>query len=156
MSGHLSQAEISEWVAGIRADGAERHLAECAGCAAEVKRASQPFEQFGAAARAWGEAEMPTAWSTPAEWLTPEKTAPVARRRWRLAAIGLALAAAALLLVAVPVHRQHQRALEMARQDEALLEAVQTELARSAPEPMQPLEKLVVWNSPSGQSGSSQ
>jgi hypothetical protein len=156
MSGHLSQAEISEWLAGIRADGAERHLAECAGCAAEVKRASQPLEQFGAAARAWGEAEMPAVWLTPPAWLTPEKTAPVERRGWRLAGMGLALAAAALLLVAVPVRWQHQRALEMARQDEALLEAVQTEVARSAPEPMQPLEKLVVWNSPSGHSGSSQ
>ena len=150
MSGHLSQAEISEWLAGIRADGAERHLAECAGCAAEVRRASQPFEQFGVTVRAWGEVEMPAA------WLTPEKTAPAPRRGWRLAGVGLALAAAALLLVAVPVRWQHQRALEMARQDELLLQAVQTEVARSAPEPMQPLEKLVVWNSPSGQSGSSQ
>jgi hypothetical protein len=162
MSGHLSQAEISEWLAGIRADGAERHLAECAGCAVEAKRASQPFERFGAAARAWGEAEMPAAWLTPAEWptppawLAPEKTAPAPRRGWRLAGAGLALAAAALLLVAVPVRLQRQRALELARQDEALLEAVQTEVARSAPEPMQPLEKLVVWNSPSGQSDSSQ
>ena len=41
-------------------------------------------------------------------------------------------------------------------QDEALLEQVQTEVALSAPEPMQPLEKLVKWNSPSGQSASSQ
>ena len=105
---------------------------------------------------------MPSAWLTPAEWptppawLTPEKMAPARRRRWRLAGMGLALATAALLLVAVPVRWQRQRALEVARQDAALLEAVQTEVARSAPEPMQPLEELVVWNSPSGQSSSSQ
>jgi biopolymer transport protein ExbB/TolQ len=68
----------------------------------------------------------------------------------------VALAAAAALMVAAPVYLQHQRAIETARQDEALLEQVQTEVSRSAPEPMQPLEKLVAWNAPSGQSGSSQ
>ncbi|MGA2272931.1 MAG: hypothetical protein ABSH00_05205 [Bryobacteraceae bacterium] len=148
MSGHLSSVEISEWLAGIRASGAERHLAECAGCAAELERAREPLARFGAAARAWCAAE------TPAPRLEPIESE--LRRRRRFTGVGIALAAAAALMVAAPVYRQHQRALEMARQDEALLEQVQTEVSRSAPEPMQPLEKLVAWNSPSGQSGSSQ
>ena len=42
MSGHLSSVEISEWLAGIRASDAERHLAECAVCAAELERAGTP------------------------------------------------------------------------------------------------------------------
>jgi len=149
MSGHLSQVEISEWLAGIRAGGAERHLAECAGCAAELKRAGEPFERFGTATRAWCASQTPVLW--------PQPAAPMARRWRRFTTWGVALAAAALL-VAAPVyqHREHQRALEMARQDELLLEHVQTEVSRSAPEPMQPLEKLVAWNLPSGQSGSSQ
>jgi hypothetical protein len=149
MSGHLSQVEISEWLAGIRASGAERHLMECEQCAAEVDWASEPFERFGAATRAWCAAETPVLWPQPAT---------ASARPWRrVAAWGVALAAAALL-VAAPVyqHREHQRALEIARQDELLLEQVQTEVSRSAPEPMQPLEKLVAWNSPTGQSGSSQ
>jgi len=148
MSGHLSSVEMSEWLAGIRASGAERHLAECAGCAAELERASEPLALFGAATRAWCAAETPV----------PRlgSIAPAVRRRRRFAGVRVALAAAAVLLVAAPVYRQHQRAIEMARQDEALLEQVQTEVARSAPEPMQPLEKLVKWNSPSGQSGSRQ
>jgi hypothetical protein len=148
MSGHLSPVEISEWLAGIRTPGAERHLAECAGCAWELERASEPLTRFGAAARAWCAAETPAP--------RPELVAPTVRRRRRVAAMRVVLAAAAALLVAAPVYYRHQRALETARQDEALLEQVQTEVSRSAPEPMQPLEKLVAWNSPSGQSGSSQ
>ena len=148
MSGHLSSVEISEWLAGIRAGGAERHLAECAVCAAELERASEPLARFGAATRAWCAAE------TPVPRLGSIEIA--VRRRRRFAGVRVALAAAAALMMAAPVYFRHQRAIETARQDEALLEQVQTEVARSAPEPMQPLEKLVKWNSPSGQSGSSQ
>jgi len=149
MNGHLSPVEISEWLAGIRADGAERHVAECADCAAELERASAPLAQFGVAMRAWGAAETPA--------LRAEPLWSAARRRRRFTALRVALAAAAALLVAAPVYRQHQRALEVARQqDEALLEQVQAEVSRSAPEPMQPLEKLVEWNSPTGHAGSSQ
>jgi hypothetical protein len=149
MNGHLSSVEISEWLAGIRTTGAERHLAECAGCAAEVERTNEPLARFGAATRAWCAAETPVPRPEPIEFAV--------RRRRRFAGVRVALAAAAaLLMVAAPVYRQHQRALETARQDEALLEQVQTAVSRSAPEPMQPLEKLVAWNSPSGQSGSSQ
>lgn len=148
MSGHLSSAEISEWLAGIRASGAERHLAQCAGCAAELERASEPLTRFGAATRAWCAAQAPAS--------RPELIESTVRRRRRVASMRVVLAAAAALMVAAPVYYQHQRALEVARQDEALLEQVQTEVSRSAPEPMQPLEKLVAWNSPAGQSGSSQ
>jgi hypothetical protein len=147
MSGHLTSVEISEWLAGIRGPDAERHLAECAGCAAELKRAGEPFARFGAAARAWCAAETPV----------PRVSAvAAASRRRRVIAMRLVLAAAAALIVAAPVYRQHQRAIETARQDEALLEQVQAEVSRSAPEPMQPLEQLVAWNAPSGDSGSSQ
>ncbi len=148
MSGHLSSVEISEWLAGIRPSGAERHLAECAVCAAELERAAEPLARFGAATRAWCAAETPV----------PRfgSVAAAARRGRRVVTMRVALAVAAALMLAAPVYRQHQRAIEMARQDEALLEQVQTEVARSAPEPMQPLEQLVAWNSPSGQSGSSQ
>jgi hypothetical protein len=59
MSGHLSSVEISEWLAGIRASDAERHLAECAVCAAELERAGEPLARFGAATRAWCAAETP-------------------------------------------------------------------------------------------------
>jgi hypothetical protein len=148
MNGHLSPVEISEWLAGIRADGAERHLAECADCATELERANAPLAQFGVAMRAWCGAETPA--------LRAEPVSSAARRRRRFTALRVALAAAAVLMVAAPVYRQHQRELAMARQDEALLEQVQTEISRSAPEPMQPLEKLVEWNSPTGQAGSSQ
>ena len=148
MSGHLSPVEVSEWLAGIRASAAERHMAECAGCAAELERANQPLALFGAATRAWCAAETPIP--------RMGAVASAARRRQRFVTMRVALAAAAALMIAAPVYLQHQRAIETARQDEALLEQVQTEVARSAPEPMQPLEKLVKWNSPSRQSGSSQ
>jgi len=107
MSGHLSSVEISEWLAGIRASEAERHLAECAACAAELERASQPLARFGLAMRAWCAAE------TPVPRLGSIVSA--ARRRRQLTMMRVALAAAAVLvavlMVAAPVYRQHQRAL---------------------------------------------
>jgi len=148
MSGHLSSIEISKWLAGMRASDAERHLAECSGCAAKLERAGEPLVRFGAATRAWCAAQTPAP--------RPEPIACAARRKRRFVAMRIALAAAAALMVAAPLYRQHQRALEVARQDEALLEQVQAEVSRSAPEPMQPLEKLVAWNPPSAHSGSSQ
>ena len=148
MSGHLTSVQISEWLAGIRGADAERHLAVCAGCAAELERANEPFAQFGAAARAWCAVETPVP--------RMGAIASAVRHRRRAVAMRLALAAAAALLIATPVYRQHRRAIETARQDEALLEQVQAEVSRSAPEPMQPLEQLVAWNSPSGKSGASQ
>lgn len=148
MSGHLSSVEISEWLAGILGPDEERHLAECADCAAELERAHEPLARFGAATRAWCAAETPAP--------RPEPMASQASRRRRLTAMRIALVAAAVLMIAAPVYRHHQRTIEMARQDEVLLEEVHAEVSQSVPEPMQPLEKLVAWNSPSGQSGSSQ
>ena len=148
MSGHLRPAEVSEWLAGIRGAYAERHLAECADCAAEVARAGEPLVRFGAAARAWTAAQTPV----------PRLGAIVlaAQRKRRVVKMRAALAAAAaILLVSAPVYRQRERALE-ARQDEILLQQVQNEISLSAPQPMQPLEKLVAWNPAAELAGSGQ
>ena len=71
---------------------------------------------------------------------------------------GIIVAAVVVLMVvilaAVPLYlrdRAQRRAAEIARQDEALLEQVQTEVSRSVPEPMEPLTKLVSWTSEANQ-----
>jgi len=148
MSGHLTAIEVSEWLAGTRAASAEQHVAECAGCTAELERVRQPLTQFSAVMRAWCAAEAPAP--------RPEAIPAAIHRQRRLAVLRVALATTAALLVAAPVYRQHLRSIEIALQDDALLEKVQAEIARPVPEPLQPLEKLVAWNAPAGQTGSGQ
>jgi hypothetical protein len=65
--------------------------------------------------------------------------------RLRLAAAGALVAA----LVSVPVYEKVQsdrrHAAELAKQDDALLEGVASDLARSVPAPMEPLTQLVTF-----------
>src|SRR5208283_5891399 len=73
-----------------------------------------------------------------------------ARRGPRIQPMRWALVAAALLvLAAVPVHRnaqERQRQAEIARADALLLEQVDAEVSRAVPRPMEPLVKLVSWD----------
>jgi hypothetical protein len=77
--------------------------------------------------------------------------------RW---AAGVALA---LLMLGIPAmywNKQTQlREVERARQDTALLDSVNSELSRSVPQPLEPLDKLVAWSpvgSPATESESKQ
>ena len=141
MRQHLSAGEISAWLAGERTAERDGHLRECAECRAAVERVEAPLARFRCAVQAWSSQEISLA--RPIEL----------RRRHGFGMMRLAMAAAMVVMLAgVPLYlrdRARDRAAETARQDEALLEQVQTEVARSVPEPMEPLAKLVVWSSDS-------
>jgi hypothetical protein len=46
MNLHLSEDQISDWIAGQRGEEADRHLRECAECAAEVQRTQKALLLF--------------------------------------------------------------------------------------------------------------
>ena len=105
-----------------------------------MARVEAPLERFRAAVNGWSE-------------MSPAR--PMERRRRAFGMMRPAMAGALVVMLAgIPVYlrdRARERAAETARQDEVLLRQVQTEVARSAPEQMEPLARLVSWGSDSTQ-----
>ena len=129
---HLSAEQIAQWVAGERTAGADSHLSACTVCRAQVAEFEDVLAQFRDSLK-----------SVPA-------APPVLKARrmilWpRLVAIG----AAASLLLLVPVYRDRQARQRAAleQQDAQLLQQVDAEISRAVPDAMDPLVKMVSWNS---------
>jgi hypothetical protein len=131
---HLSAEQIAQWAAGERTADAELHMAACPRCRGEVSEIEDVLAQFRSSARSV-ESPIPA-------------LAPSHRMMWpRLVAV----AAAAALLVAAPVYREHRQRERAARdrQDAQLLQQVDAEISRAVPGSMDPLVSLVSWNSAS-------
>jgi hypothetical protein len=142
MSQHLSSQEISQWMIGERTAQQEQHVGQCSECGAELARMEAALTLFRGSVRHWSgrqsRAEPPAIPSIlPARG---SRTQPV---RWAL------VAAALLVLAAVPIYRnaqETQRQADLARADALLLEQVDAEVSRAVPRPMEPLVKLVSWD----------
>jgi len=133
---HLSAEQIAQWIAGEHTAEAELHVAACDRCQSEVAGLVDVLAQFRCSARSVA-APLPAlrAWR-PAVW-----------PRWA------AVAAAVALLALVPVYRdrrERQRA-ELEREDSQLLQQVDAEISRAVPGSMDPLVKMVSWNSEANQ-----
>ena len=143
MSQHLSSREVSQWIIGERTPQQEQHVRQCPECGAELARMEAALALFRGSVRHWrgrqSRAEPPAIGSI----------SPV-RRGSRIQPVRWALVAAALLvLAAVPIYRnaqETQRQAEIARADALLLEQVDAEVSRAVPRPMEPLVKLVSWD----------
>ena len=138
MNRHLTATEISAWLAGERTPEHEQHVAECRECTAAVDRMDRTLARFGGALRDWGAREFETV--RPVAAPSP-KTLGNATLWLRVATVTAALSLAA----GVPLWRQH-RAAEIAQQDEALLQQVQSDISRSVPLPMEKLANLEKTN----------
>ncbi len=128
---HLSEEQIAQWIAGERPAEAELHLASCGQCRARVTGFEEVMAQF--------RSSMDSVSAPPAVWR--------ARRTvvWpRLAAV----AAIALLLLA-PWYREREarRRAAIEQQDAQLLQQVDRGISRAVPDAMDPLIKMVMWNS---------
>ena len=55
MSVHLSSREISQWLAGIQPEEAERHLRECPQCAGEIESLGRTLVLFRESGERWSE-----------------------------------------------------------------------------------------------------
>ena len=108
-------------------------MAECQQCRADVARFESTLAAFGGAVRDWSEQQSV---------VRPLRDGRRARPfRWA------GVAAAALLVVAVPIYRQdQQRRAERARADAVLMEQVDVAVSRVTAAPMEPLAKLMTWD----------
>jgi hypothetical protein len=138
MSRHLSAERIHAWTMGERAAEDERHVAECARCAAEVAHLEDALAAFRGSVRRWSELRDSGPLAAPA--VAPR---PRAWPRWATAA------AIVIVAAVVSVSRAPQRAPSgavIASPDAQLLEQVDAHVSRPVPRPMEPLLDLVSWD----------
>jgi hypothetical protein len=139
MDQHLDAEAIGRWMAGERGPAAEDHLRDCAECRAEVARLESALAHFRDAAHQW------SGWQPlsrpPARWAVGS----LARRRWPAPMRWAAVTAVAALLAGFPVYRNYRQrqAVAQAKANALLLEEVSADISRPAPEPLEPLIKLV-------------
>lgn len=144
---HLSAEQVSQWMIGERTPQLEEHLAQCAACRGELDEMEGALSQFRSAMRDPANSAPPPVWREPslrADWLAWPR---------------LALAAALIIAVGLPVSREvraHRQALReqaarAALADSQLLESVDAEISQAVPQPLEPLVTLVTWNSTSVQ-----
>lgn len=143
MKKHLSEAQIAAWISGEREPSLQHHLAACPACRAEIQKTEDALDAFRQSVIRWSERQHQL--SAP----SPSRSAPSGfALAWRkLSWGGLALGALALALLAVLPPRPGDDWLRLSAEDAALLETVQTEVSRVVPQPMDPLAKLVSWES---------
>jgi len=130
---HLSEKQISEWLAGTHRTDVQAHIQVCAQCQAEVDRLSDALVSFRGTVHQW--AAVPNA----SRAVIPETG--VARRfrfAWAMAAIFIVLAASLWW----PRLRAPRAVTPHPDDDAALLLQIRTDVSRNVPGPMEPLSRL--------------
>lgn len=132
---HLDREAMDRYLAGEGGAVAEQHLAECAACRQEVEQVELALSGFRDSARLWSRTHRPVEWM-PSHRPAPRRLMPL---RWA------ATATAAIVLVGIPLYRNYskRRAEAQAKADAVLLEEIGADISRPAPEPLEPLIKLV-------------
>ena len=143
MSQHLSSPEVSQWMIGERTPQQEQHVRQCPECGAELARMEAAVALFRGSVRHWSDGQKGAEPPAIGSILAARLGSRIQPMRWAL------VAAALLLLAAVPIYRNvqvRQRQAEIATADALLLEQVDAEVSRAVPRPMEPLVKLVSWD----------
>ncbi len=128
---HLSAEQIAQWIAGQRPAEVELHVESCGQCRGRVTGFEEVMAQFRSSVR-----------SVPAP-------APVWRARRTAAWPRLAAVAAVALLLLVPWYREREarRRAVIEQQYAQLLQQVDAGISQAVPDAMDPLVKMVLWNS---------
>ena len=136
MREHLPAKRIAETVAAGATPEEAEHLHDCSMCRAEAAHLEAALRDFRD-----GVVSSVQMRSAPASF----PVTGVVRSRWPV----YAAAAAAVLFAAPLYHSVHSRNLAaQASADAQLLDQVDRDISQAVPGAMQPLEQLVVWNSP--------
>jgi hypothetical protein len=136
---HLDADAMDRYLAGERGAEAGQHLGACAQCREALELVDLALARFRGSAKMWAENAVPAE-----PWVA--QTLP--RRRF-VSLRWAAVAAAGIVLAAVPLYRNYEtrRAAAQARADTLLLEEVSADISRPAPEPLEPLIELVSQSS---------
>ncbi len=127
----MSHPQVNRWLAGERTPDLKTHVEACEECATQIAKMEAPLAAFRDALHRYSEREI-----RPAVVLQPSR----AGMGW----LRIAVAAAAMIVIAVVgIHRHNQEAAAIERADDALLEQVATDVSRSVPATLEPLDKLM-------------
>jgi hypothetical protein len=135
----MSEETISRWLAGERAPGDERHMAECPECRAELARMETVLSGFRGAVNEWTARQAGSERPASLRLEQARHAQAVRRASWAVAT------AATLVLLAVPAWkdaRDKRLAAETARADALLLERVNFQVSRPVPTSLEPLLKM--------------
>jgi hypothetical protein len=151
MNTHLTEEQISNWIAGDGGPDVDCHIRECAQCNAKSAAFQAAMSGFRASVNEWT-----------AQQYSGRDPYPVVRasRQARLRSLGwLAVAASAVILAAVPVYKRSIQstpepiAVEESQVDAQLLERVNAHLSQTAPVSFQPLSEMFLTVSDSKTGG---
>jgi hypothetical protein len=138
MSRHLSSQQVSEAILGQCGADVEGHLRECSTCSGKVHRLASDLSVFGSVVRSWGDhASAPVTLTVAAQRGTFSFP--------KLFSAGAAFAAILIVGLLLEVHdsRPHEAMRRPEVSDAVLMQQVNSELSRSVPGPMEPLENLM-------------
>ncbi|HET9219017.1 MAG TPA: hypothetical protein VFR18_18680 [Terriglobia bacterium] len=137
---HLSSEQVLEWTLGERCAEVGRHLADCRECREELVGLQDGLRAFRQSAHDW--ADAPVRVAVPDRLVSP----PVS---WGWAGLTAMVIGLALFPLYLDI-RETQREAESVR-DSLLLDQVQTRLARTVPQSMEPLMELMAEEREGGQ-----
>jgi hypothetical protein len=141
MNIHLTDEQISKWIAGDSTPKEHRHGLECAQCAAKLTSLQNALSAFRSSATTW--AEKQGAGNVPDTILVPGAQRARTRSLRRLAA-----AAAVVIVALIPAYKRvaererEARAMRESQFDAQLLERINAHLSRTAPASLQPLMEM--------------
>jgi len=141
MNTHLTEEQISQYIAGYDTGEIDGHIAGCAQCSATLASFENIIGQFRGSAGDWAGRECPRI----PDIATLSGT--FRRSRTRSLRWVAAVATLAAIVAAVPALRKPVEPpvgeLEQSRSDEQLLERVNAHLSQSAPASLQPLMEML-------------
>jgi len=140
---HLSPEQISAWAMGERAPETLEHVRACWSCLAALEEFGETLAQFRLAVHETAAEQQPTVWE-----LKPARP----RIFWRLSAAcaTIAIVLATSRLGTVP----ERRSQDSAAADVALLKQIDSDVSQMVPDSMEPLMRLVAWDTTTAAKGS--
>jgi hypothetical protein len=153
MNTHLTEEQISNWIAGDVDVQVDSHVRECAECRAKLAAFKTAMSAFRDSANGFANQEYSGRVLDPGRLLLRSRQARKRSFRW------LAVAAAGVIVAAVPVYQrsiqstQEPMVGEESQVDAQLLERVNAHLSQTAPASFQPLSEMFVTVSSSKTEG---
>jgi hypothetical protein len=153
MNTHLTEEQISNWIAGDGGVESDLHLHECPECGAKLTAFKAAMSAFGETVNGFANQQYSARVHNVDRLLRASRHARMRSFHW------LAMAAAAAIVAAVPLYKRSIQstpepvAVEESQVDAQLLERVNAHLSQTAPVSFQPLSEMFLTVSDSKSEG---